>query len=175
MKLIKKILLVIVVLIAIPFLIALFVKNEYTVEREVIVKKHPQDVFNYIKFVKNQDRYSTWAMMDPDMKKQFKGTDGTVGFVYAWDGEKAGKGEQEIVKIADGKRIDLALRFIKPMESTASAWLTRDSLSQNQTKVTWGMTGVCRYPMNFMNLFMNSVLGKDLETSLALLKKNLEY
>ena len=51
--------------------------------------------------------------MDPDMKKTYRGTDGTVGFVSAWDSEKddVGKGEQEIIKITDGERIDYELRF----------------------------------------------------------------
>ncbi len=44
-------------------------------------------------------------MTDPLMKKQFKGTDGTVGFLYAWDSQnnEVGKGEQEIERIKDGK------------------------------------------------------------------------
>ena len=173
MKLIKKILLVIVIIIAIPFVIALFVKKDCTVERQITINKPEGDVFNYIKFVKNQNNYSKWAMMDPDMKKEYTGTDGTVGFVYAWDGEKAGKGQQEIKKITENERLDLGLHFIKPFEGTASAWMTTNAASQNQTTVAWGMKGHSVYPMNFMNLFMKSMLGKDLDTSLALLKKNL--
>ena len=35
-------------------------------------------------------------MADPNMKKSYSDIDGTVGFIYAWDGNKeAGKGEQE--------------------------------------------------------------------------------
>ena len=39
-------------------------------------------------------------MMDRNVKKSFKGTDGTVGFVAAWDSDnkKVGKGEQEVKK-----------------------------------------------------------------------------
>jgi hypothetical protein len=49
------------------------------------------------------------------MKKEFRGTDGTDGFVYAWDGNKnAGSGEQEIKRITDGDRIDLEIRFARP-------------------------------------------------------------
>jgi hypothetical protein len=37
-------------------------------------------------------------MMDPDMKKTYRGTDGTVGFVSEWESNKkdVGTGEQEI-------------------------------------------------------------------------------
>lgn len=57
--------------------------------------------------------------MDPNMKKDFRGTDGTVGFVYAWDGnKKAGKGEQEIKKITEGERVDVEVRFEKPLKES---------------------------------------------------------
>ncbi len=36
------------------------------------------------------------------------------------------------------------------------------------------MNGKNNYPLNFMNLFMNNMLGKDLETSLTTLKSILE-
>lgn len=113
--------------------------------------------------------------MDPNMKKEFKGTDGKVGFVYAWDGNNdAGKGEQEIKRIREGESVDVEVRFIKPFEGIAQAPMTTEALSDNQTKVTWGMKGQSKYPMNLMNLFMDSMLGKDLETSLATLKVILE-
>lgn len=175
MKIVKRIAIVIMVIIAIPLIIALFVKKEYAVERQVTINKPKAEVFNYVKYLKNQDNYSKWVRMDPNMKKDFKGTDGTVGFVYAWDGNNdAGKGEQEITKITDGERIDVAVRFIKPMEGTASTPIITEALSNTQTKVKWGMKGINKYPMNFMNLFMDKMLGKDLESSLVMLKEILE-
>ncbi len=113
--------------------------------------------------------------MDPNMKKDFRGTDGTVGFIYAWDGnKKAGKGEQEIKKIAEGERVDIEVRFEKPFEGIATAPIINRSSLSKQTKVKWQMNGKNNYPLNFMNLFMNNMLGKDLETSLTTLKSILE-
>jgi hypothetical protein len=175
MKMIVKILIVIVVIVAIPFIIALFIKNEYTVEREVSINKLKNEVFNYIKFSKNQDYYNKWVMKDPNMKKNFKGTDGTVGFIYAWDGNKqAGKGEQEIKKITEGESVDNEIRFIRPFEAIAHTYMTTESLTGNQTKVRWRIVGISPYPMNFMNLFIGNLLGKDLDTSLSTLKSILE-
>jgi hypothetical protein len=105
MKIVKIILLVVAILIAIPLIVALFVKKEYVVEREVTINKPKEAVFDYVKYLKNQDNYSKWVRMDPNIKKDFRGTDGTVGFVYAWNGnEKAGKGEQEIKNITQGEK-----------------------------------------------------------------------
>ena len=171
------ILIIIAALIILLLLIALVSKKSYTVQREIIINRPKQEVFNYLKLLKNQDQYSKFVMMDPNMKKEFKGTDGTVGFVYAWEGNKqAGKGAQEIMKITEGERLDVEIRFIKPFEGIAQVLFTTGAISDNQTKVTWGMTSAMKYPMNIMLLIINieKMLGKDLEISLSNLKTILE-
>ena len=176
MKTLTTIVIVAAIIIAIPLIIALFIKKEYTVKREIIINKPKPAVFNYIKFLKKQDNYSKWVMTDPAMKKDFKGTDGTVGFVYAWDSnnKQAGKGEQEIKHIIEGEEVNVEVRFIRPFAGTANTLMTTAALPGNQTKITWGMEGSNPYPFNFINLFMNNVLGKDLEASLNNLKSILE-
>lgn len=174
MRIVKKILIVIVSIIALLLIIALFVPKQYDVEREITINKSSQEVFDYIKYLKNQDNYSKWAMMDPAMKKEYRGTDGTVGFVYGWDGKEAGKGEQEIKKITDGKQLDIEIRFEKPMEGIGDVHMITEELAPAQTKVKWGIKGKSKYPMNIMNLFINNILGKDLTTGLTNLKGVLE-
>jgi hypothetical protein len=116
--------------------------------------------------------------MDPNMKKEFRGTDGTSGFVSAWDSENknVGKGEQEILKVVDGDRIDYEIRFIKPFESTSLASMSTVIVSDSQTRIEWKFNGKMKYPMNLMLLFMNmnKMVGNDLEKGLQNLKKNLE-
>jgi hypothetical protein len=174
MKIIKKILIGIVILIALILIIGIFVKKEYTVEREITINKPKQEIFDYIKLLKNQNDFSKWALMDPNMKKDYKGTDGTVGFISAWDSDNkhVGKGEQEITKIDEGNRIDYALRFLKPMHGEATSYMITDAAAENQTIVKWGFHGNMSYPMNTMLLFMNmdKMLGPDLETGLTNLK-----
>jgi hypothetical protein len=178
MKTMKIILAVLAIIIAVLLITAIFVKKEYNVEREVIINKPKTEVFNYVKYLKNQDYYSKWATMDPDMKKEYHGTDGTVGFISAWESESkdVGKGEQEIKKITEGERIDFELRFKEPFESTEPAFMTTESISGEITRVTWGFSGHMKYPMNIMLLFMNmeEMIGTDLETGLTNLKLILE-
>ena len=173
-----NILLIILIIIAIPFIRALLLKKEYIIEREIIIDKPRQEVFDYIKFQKNGENYNKWIMTDPNMKKEFTGVDGTVGFIYAWDSEnkQVGKGEQETKQITDGKRIDFEIRFIKPFEGKAGISMATDSVSENQTKVKWAFDGIRNYPMRIMHLLLNlkKMLGKDLQTSLANLKTVLE-
>ncbi len=175
-KILKITAIVIVVLVALPFIAALFVGKDISVERSVIIDRPNQQVFDYIRNLRNQDNYSTWAAMDPDMKRDFRGTDGTVGFVSAWDSEETGKGEQEIVGITEGERIDFALRFIEPFESSADVYMATEPVSEEQTRVTWGMESRFAYPMNLMLLFMDfeELIGDDYDIGLARLKEILE-
>jgi len=168
----------IAILIAILLILALFGKKEYTIEREIVIHKSKGEVFNYVKYLKNQDYYSKWVMTDPQMKKDFKGTDGTAGFIFAWDSKdkNAGKGEQEIKKVAEGERIDMEIRFERPFKNVSDTYMSTGNVGPNQTKVKWVFGSKLKYPMNLMLLFMNfdKLLGRDMETSLATLKGILE-
>lgn len=177
MKTLRKVAIALIIIVLVPLITALFVKEDYAVEREITINKPSQEVFSYVKFLKNQDNYSKWAMMDPNMKKEYKGIDGTVGFVSSWDSDKkdVGKGDQEIKKITEGERIDYELR-LKSFGTTEAAYMTTEAVSENQTKVKWGFNGRMSYPMNVTLLFMNmdKMIGKDLETGLSNLKGILE-
>ncbi len=162
-------------LVAVLLIIALFVKKQYAIEREITINKSKAEVFNFIKYLKNQEQYSKWVQTDPNMEKDFRGTDGTVGFVYAWNGnKKAGEGEQEIKAMKEGESLEVEVRFIRPFTSVAQTPFTTETVSANQTKVKWGMRGANPYPLNLMNVFMSGLLGKDLEISLTNLKTVLE-
>ncbi|MBS1615525.1 MAG: SRPBCC family protein [Bacteroidetes bacterium] len=175
MKIIKRILLVVVIIIAIPFIVALFLPRNYSVSREIVIQRPRMEVFSFVRLLRNQEQYSVWSKLDPQMKQSFRGVDGQVGFVSAWDGnEKVGKGEQEITAIQDGERVDMDLRFEKPWKSEAKAHLSTADAGPGQTKVTWTFEGHSSWPMNFMTLFMNDMIGKDLQKGLENLKQTLE-
>ena len=177
MKIVKRIALFLVAFVALALIVALFVNGEYAVERQVTINKPKQEVFAYVKLLKNQNNYSKWASLDPQMKTSFNGTDGTVGFVSSWEGNKdVGKGEQKIIKITEGERIDYELHFIEPIESTEQAYMITEAVNGNQTKVKWGFEGRMKYPMNLMCLFMDmdDMVGPDFEQGLSNLKALME-
>lgn len=178
MKILKTILFVILGIVAVCLIAALFIKKDYAVEKEVIINQPKAVVFDYIKMLKNQDNFSVWAKMDPAMKKEYKGTDGTVGFVSAWDSENGnvGQGEQEIKNIVAGERVDYNLHFIKPFESSSDAYMVTESVDSTHTKVKWGFVGRMAYPTNLMLALMdmNEAVGKDFATGLTNLKGLLE-
>lgn len=168
---------VIVAGLAILFIWAAFMPTRYTIERAIVINKPQSEVFNYIKLLKNQDYYSKWVMTDPAMKKEFTGTDGTAGFIYAWDSEnkQAGKGAQEITKVT-GSGIETEVRFEKPFKGISHTALETQAVSPTQTKTIWKFIGDKNYMMKVMHLLLNleKVLGKDMQTSLITLKNNLE-
>jgi hypothetical protein len=178
----KKILLVvvaiIVLLIAVVAILAFTVKNDFKVEREIIIKRPKADVFAYVKNLKNQNAWGPWYKKDPAMKQQFRGEDGTPGFVSSWQSDNAdvGTGEQEITKVVDGERLDTELRFKKPFTATSGAFLITEAAGDDQTKVKWGFTMTMPRPFNLSSLFidMDKEAGKDFEEGLSNLKSILE-
>jgi len=178
MKIIKKVLIILAVIIAIPIVVALFVKKEFHVERQISINKPNELVFDFVKHLKNQDLFSKWNTMDPNMEKSYKGVDATVGFTASWDSENpdVGKGEQEILKIDEGKRIEFELRFLEPMKTKNKAYMTTSSISEQATIVKWGFDGKMNYPMNLMMVLIDfdEMLGSDLQIGLDKLKTILE-
>ncbi len=176
MNIIIIILLVVAGIVALLLIIALFMKREHYVNREIIINAPPQKVFDFLKLLKNQDQFNKWATADKkNRKEEFKGTDGTVGFIYSWSGDKsAGQGEKEIKKIIEGKRIETEIRFVKPMAATASIIMETESLSDDQTKVSWSNAGTLKYPVNIMIPMMEKMLPKEMDSSLSTLKNILE-
>ena len=178
----KKILLAIAALailgIAVIAVAAIVTPTECKVEREITINRPQADVFEYVKKLKHQNNWGPWFKKDPAMKQEFRGNDGFVGFVSSWKSENAdvGAGEQEIVRIVEGQRIDTQLRFKEPMESTADAHLVTEATGPATTKVKWGFTTSMPRPMNVMMLAvdMDALIGKDFQEGLDNLKQILE-
>lgn len=163
--------------IALVLVLAFTADTDFEMDRSIVIDKPSEEVFEYVKYLRNQYNYSVWGDRDSEMKQEFRGTDGTVGFVSAWEGnEDAGSGEQEIIGIVEGERIDYELRFFEPFESTSYSFMSTESISENQTRVTWGMFGTFPRPMNIMLLFfdLEEAIGNDYETGLNNLKAILE-
>ncbi|MEH6536588.1 MAG: SRPBCC family protein [Psychroserpens sp.] len=164
-------------IVVLVILLSLIAPKYYEVNRSIVIDKPIPEVFDYLKHIKNQDFWSPWKKKDPDMKQEFVGTDGKVGFIAKWDGNKeVGLGEQEIINIVENDRVEAQLRFFKPWKSESDAVTKVEDAGNGKTKVTWGFSGQNKVPANiFMMLYnIDKHVGKDFEEGLTSLKEILE-
>lgn len=170
MKILKKLLFFLVGLIALLLIAAAIAPKEFEAKSEIIIDRPQQEVYDYIKYVKNQDNFGKWQKMDPNMKTTSTGTDGTVGFKYSWDSEVLDQGSQTITQVEEGKGIETQLDF--GFGDPADSFIYTEDVGNNQTKVIWGIKGKSPYPMNLMGLFYK--MDGDFEEGLQNLKQLLE-
>ena len=168
---------IVLALILIIAILGMIAPKSYDVNRSIIINKPVSKVFEYLKYLKNQDDWSPWGKRDPNMKKEFEGTDGQVGAISKWEGNKeVGMGEQELMRIVENEVVESKLRFLKPWKSESDAYLKVKESDGGQTTVTWGFSGRNKFPVSIMMLFMNmdKAVGKDFVEGLATLKGLME-
>ena len=109
-------------------------------------------------------------------RKNYSDVDGTKGFVYSWDSKdkNVGAGSQEITNISEGSRIDYAMKFIRPMQNTATASFVLNEINDNTTSVTWTFRSPTKFPMSLFAPIFKNILGKQLNQGLQNLKTLLE-
>jgi hypothetical protein len=181
MRILKRILMVLIGLIAVLLIIALFIPEQIVVIRKIVIERNQTDVFDYVKHLKNQEKYGVWWKADPKMKITAIGIDGTVGYIHAWKStdDNVGEGQQKIMSLHEDStscKMEIELKFIKPFKSNNPSYMSTESISKNTTKVTWAITNNMPYPMNLLGAVMNmeKMLGDDLEQGLKNLKVILE-
>jgi len=164
-------------IVVIFLLVAAVTGKDMTIERSITINRPPNDVYDFVRHIKNHEQFSVWHMMDPEMKRTYTGTDGQVGFVYAWDSandKNVGAGEQETTKLVPGQRVEFHLRFLRPMKSEADSTMVLSSTGNGQTTVQWTFAGPMKFPMNAMKSVLANMLGKQLTAGLENLKKVME-
>ncbi|MBT8254037.1 MAG: SRPBCC family protein [Flavobacteriaceae bacterium] len=169
---------ILLVILAIILVLSFVAPKAYDVSRSIIIEKPVGVVFNYLKFTRNQDDWSPWKKKDPDMHQEFEGTDGTVGFISKWKGNKdVGEGEQELKHLVENESILSELRFFKPWKSQSDGYFRLVDIDGRSTKVVWGFSGRNKFPINIFMLFFNmeKAVSKDFNEGLASLKQKLEH
>ncbi len=176
MAILLTILYIIISVVVLLLLLALLLKKEFKLEKQVVISQPPQVVYDYMKLLKNQEYYSVWVMKDPNVKLLYTGVDGTVGATSAWESndKNVGIGAQEIKGLQPGKSMNVEIRFKKPFEATNYATNTLEALPGTQTKLTHTFTGKQKFPLNLMNLFMDKMVGGDMQQNLLNMKALLE-
>lgn len=169
-------------LVALIVALAWIAPKDFQLEREIVIHKSKRQVFDHIRYLKNHEQWNAWSKKDPNMKKEFKGVDGTVGFTSAWESNhpEVGTAEQEIKRIIDGERFETQIRFKKPFEASFTSYATTKTVGENQTKVSLGMYDRMSFPMTVISFIVNvcfdqqkKIIG-NMDESLKNLKTILE-
>jgi effector-binding domain-containing protein len=168
-----KILKIIAILIGILVLVAIFLgltgPKSYDVHRSAVVSGSPDQVWPYVSSLKNMALWSPWAEKDTAMVVEYTGTDGTVGSMSSWSGnKKVGKGSQTISVLEPNSYMESQLKFLEPWSGEATAY-TRLSDTTGGTLVVWGLKGengfMSRIFASFMD--MDKMMSPDFERGLT--------
>ena len=175
-KILKYIGLLLLAVILFLLIAGLFIAKDYHFERSITINAPKEKVWEQVSSFANRNKWSPWAEYDPGMQHTINGTDGTVGAVHKWKGNKeVGSGSETITMIEAPEKIHSILRFYEPYESEANTFITL-SAEENATRATWGFNSRFPYPMNTMQLFMDmdKLMDKDFSNGLNKLKQRCE-
>ncbi len=165
MKIVKLILLAIGVIVALIFLLAAFVPREMSVTRSKLIVVPYDIVYQNCVSLEAHNVWSPWNERDPNIEIRFEGVDGQVGSRYHWKGNKdVGEGYEELTAISD-QLIETKLQFLEPWESEATTSLKLEPTAEG-ILVHWSFYSESAYPMNIMNLLVESQLAPDFEYGL---------
>jgi effector-binding domain-containing protein len=151
--------------------------KEFKVERSVVVSAPADIVFRNINSWDDFIQWNPWNDLDPTMKIETEGTNGTVGSIYKWEGsDKVGKGRMVKTLVDSNNRVEYDLIFTEPWEDKNKGFMTMEAQGDTAYKVSWGFAGKNSFPFSVMSVLMNmdAMLGKDFEKGLNKLKARAE-
>jgi len=172
----KKILIVIVALVAVFALIVALQPAEYRVVRTATISAPPATVFAQVNDFHQWEPWSPWAKLDPAAKNTFEGPPAGVGAVFMWAGnDKVGEGRMTLTESHPNDLIRIKLDFIKPFASTCTTEFVFKP-EGDHTTVAWTMSGHKNFISKAFCMFMNmdKMVGGDFERGLRQMKSAVE-
>jgi effector-binding domain-containing protein len=169
MKILKVLLILVGVLILIALILGIVGPKSYDVNRSAIVPGTPEQVWPYVSDLKKMALWSPWAEKDTAMTVEYTGTDGSVGSMSSWSGNKdVGKGSQTLSVLEPNSKVESTLVFLEPMAGQSTAYTFLKDTTGG-TLVTWGIKGengfVGRIFGSIMN--MDKMMGADFDRGLS--------
>lgn len=155
------------------FAIGFFLPSKWEVSRTVLMPANSETIYAYTADLKKWTEWSVWTKkQDPSLEFTYEGPDSGIGAQQNWTSDNMGKGWLKILQANQdtGLAYDLFIDM-GSFQSTIHGRMTFES-KDNQTLVTWADNGDSGNNIlkKWMNLMMDSMLGKELETSLNNLK-----
>lgn len=167
----KTLLIVVVAAVGIVLVYAATRPDTFRVERSVRIAAPPQRIYALIDNLHRFNMWNPYERKDPQTKGRYSVREAGPGAIYAWDSDKVGVGQMEIVDVAEPSRVTMNLDFIKPFEAHNVADFTLTPVG-DATEVTWAMHGPAPSVSKLIQVFvsMDTMVGKDFEDGLNNLK-----
>lgn len=154
-----------------------YAKKTYDLSRTMVINAPREEIFNYVRKLKNQPFWVPWFKRDPNAILKYKGEDGKVGSCFYWRGDRnVGEGTQKIVKLKSCAIMETRLLFVKPIRLNALTYIAIKEMEPGKSKMVWGVRGYLAFPLSIISIVysVNKLLGKDLEKGLIHLKAIME-
>jgi hypothetical protein len=175
-KIVLGVLGVIGLAIAIVLVLALRQPDQIHVERSVVMRGNPADVFPWATDYEKFTQWIPWVALDPNQTIEYSDPSSGVGAWYTWKGnEDVGQGRMDLISVEPGKVVH-KVQFIEPFPSTADSTVIMKPAGEGQVEVTWAFDQQASFGTKVMCVFMDfdSMVGPDFEKGLANLKKAVE-
>jgi effector-binding domain-containing protein len=135
MKALKIIGIIILVIVALFFVIAIFLPSSAKMEESIVINKPASLVFKQVNNYKNWEPWSPFQAADPGMINTYEGPEQGLGATMRWTSSKNGDGYMTTTESIPYKKVVATLDFGMP--GTTNIFLLEEQ--QSATKVTWGV------------------------------------
>jgi len=168
----KKILAVLIVVIAAFAGYVALQPDELVIQRQQAINAAPDKVFAQVNDLHKWDAWSPWAKIDPKAKIGFEGPAAGKDASFTWSGnDTIGEGRMTIVESRPAEVVDINVAFTKPFENTSSSKF-EFTPKADQTLVTWTMSGKQNYLEKAMCIIFRgkAMVGGEMANGLSNLK-----
>lgn len=171
MKILKRVGLAVVAVLAILVIVSLFLPREATVSRSIEIAAPPAAIFPLVGDLRRFNEWSPWAERDPAAVFTFTGPVDGIGQTMNWTSKvpELGAGSMSLTRLDPDREVEMSLDLGRGGRATADLLL---AASGALTVVTWsfradlGYNPVARY----FGLMMDGMVGPDFDKGLARLK-----
>ena len=171
MKILKGLFFSLLGLMALFFLVGLFLPKAAHVERSITTTASPGTVYGLVDGFQRFNEWSPWAGLDPDTKYTYSGPERGVGARMEWTSANpdVGNGSQEVIEVEPGRRVTSKLDFGMDNPTTSSINLVPDGTG---TRITWTLDTDFSGSLlgRYFGLALDRMVGPDYEKGLAQLR-----
>lgn len=154
--------------------IGVFLPATAHIQRQIEIDAPVASVFALVNDLKQVNKWSPWAGLDPNALYLISGPSRGVGATQTWDGQIIGQGGQVITESTPYERVVSRLDLGNQRKAVSTFELTKTS---SGTRVTWSFDNDFKRNLlgRYYGLLLDRIIGPDYETGLASLKTMAEY